>query len=497
MMKKIARGWCVVAFWAMLAWPCLAQTSSERVEVSLTKAAAFLQEGRAEQALSLLRQVLQEAPDSVQGLFLAGVAYSRLQRYADALEFFQRVREKSPTMPGLLEEMGLTLYNLGKDVEALALLNEAMKPSPTARLFYARGLVLARLNRHQEARAAFLEAAKLSPEMRVLCLYHAGALSYALRDFQAGRSQLQAVSKEGKDPEMLASAKRLLDRMDQEEGTRRYSINLATGFEYDDNVILKPDSVQAETRIGNKEDVRFVFYGSGDYKWIATPSWEMGTALNLYTSSHFDLHEFDLHVPQGIVYGGYRCGPFHARLQYQYAYYWLDANSYLRQHGPGPTLWWTQAPWAKLQLGYVFTKNDYFDLPGQDSVNHRGGLAQYFYFGQDAVIRLMWNVDSEMADGNDFDYVGHQFGILGALRLPWQMRAQGSVDYYFRDYAHRHSIFGQKRGDDRWTFSVEIARRMLPFLDLSLTYTHVINDSNIDAFEYTRNVVGLFAKATF
>jgi hypothetical protein len=219
--------------------------------------------------------------------------------------------------------------------------------------------------------------------------------------------------------------------------------------------------------------------------------------VSVYNAQHLDLKEYDLRGPKGSLYGGYRWGPLKARLHYQYAYYWLDTHSYLRQHGVGPNFWWTQAPWAKLQATYLFTKNDYFDLPGRDGFNHRAGITQYFFCKQRAQIRAYYFFDTDLADGDDFDYRGHEVGIFGAVTLPWMMRARGEVNYYARRYLHCHSIFGEKRKDDRWTLTLDIARGLTRFLELSLAYTRVLNNSNIDVFEYTRNVVTLQLRATF
>lgn len=497
-MVRICRIWWVVVIWGAIVWPCMAMPPLDQGELARTRAVAALEEGRLEEALSLLEQSLQEAPDSPEALLLMGLVLNRLQRYSEAVEHLQRVRGIRPDMLGLMQELGLSLYRLGRYGEALEALEEAIKRQrPRAQVLYLYGLVLNRLDRPEEARSAFEQAAEKDPSIRSVCLYRAGAISYTLRDFSAARNYFQRVIEAAEDPALVSSARRFLDRMAREEGTKRYYVSLSLGLQYDDNVILKPDDVQTETRVGDEGDVRFVLNGYGDYKFILTPTWELGAAISLYSSHHTDLHEFDLLGPKGIVYGGYRWGPLRTRLQYRYAYYWLDKNSYLRQHGAGPEIWWTQAPWAKLHVGYLYTKNDYFDLPGRDSFNHRAGFAQYFFWKQDAMLRLSYYADSEHATGNDFDYIGHDFAVFGSVKLPWRMLVQGGFDYYVRDYLHRHSVFRETRNDRRLTIGLEITRRITDFLDLSFGYTRVNNGSNIDFFEYVRNILALQLKATF
>ncbi|MGQ9653918.1 MAG: tetratricopeptide repeat protein, partial [Thermodesulfobacteriota bacterium] len=170
MARKMVRGWWVVSIWALWALPCHPQEVSQPIETAATKAAVALQEGRAEGAFSILEPVVKEAPGYLQGRFLMGAALNRLQRYPEALVHLQFVQGKNPRFPGLQEELGLALHNVGREEEALTALDQALRERPpTGRLHLLRGSVLVRLERWKEARHSFEEAAKLAPELRSVC----------------------------------------------------------------------------------------------------------------------------------------------------------------------------------------------------------------------------------------------------------------------------------------------------------------------------------------
>lgn len=277
-----------------------------------------------------------------------------------------------------------------------------------------------------------------------------------------------------------------------------YRIFLQSGFEYDSNVRTQADDYRLP-KAKDKEDVRFVFQGYGEYRLLRGDPWELGGALSLYTSSHFDLKEYDYHGPTASLWGGYRWGNILARAKYTYSYFWLDTDSYLRQHAPGVEFLWQQAPWARLNLAYVASKNDYFDPQDldRDSMNHKVGFSQQVQLLKNLRVRLHYYFDRENAQGDDWDWTGHELGVSGTLGLPWELRVEGGVSYYRRDFDHIHSIFKEHRDDDRWTFKLELSKRILPAMDAVVSYTRVNNQSTVSFYEYRRDIVSLGVRASF
>lgn len=344
-----------------------------------------------------------------------------------------------------------------------------------------------------------LRQAPRDPQVRFLL---AAALTRVGRPKEA-LQYLQELEREdplspGLEAELALARQRLESTETQKQARAPYRVQLRAGFEYDSNVPTLAEDLGLRTR-KDKEDVRFVFQGYGDYKLLRGDPWELGAAVSLYSSSHFDLHEYDYHGPTGALYGGYRWGAVYGRVKYQYSYFWLDTDSYLRQHAAGPELWWEQAAWAKLNLAYVYSNNAYFDPKDldRDSFNHKVGFLQILQLNKDAALRFYYYFDRENAQGKDWDYSGHDFGVVGSLKLPWELKVQGGIGFYRRDFDNRHSIFGEYRNDDRWTFSVELARHIFGPLEAGLSYVYVRNQSSVSFYEYTRSIVGLQVRAAF
>jgi hypothetical protein len=66
------------------------------------------------------------------------------------------------------------------------------------------------------------------------------------------------------------------------------------------------------------------------------------------------------------------------------------------------------------------------------------------------------------------------------------LRAKG--EYYWQNFDNVNTIFLEKRKDREWTLYVSLDRDFLKYLNLSAYYVHQNHNSNIDAYEYDRNI---------
>ncbi|RMG15856.1 MAG: tetratricopeptide repeat protein [Deltaproteobacteria bacterium] len=131
-------------------------------------ARAYLQAGKAEEALATLAQARPLDPSTPQGaaaLSLRAEAALRLGREAEAREALEALSKAGIASPSLLRMQARAQLTAGRADRALALLDEALRLAPgDPRLAFTRGQVLHALGREAEAEAAFVAAAKAAPE---------------------------------------------------------------------------------------------------------------------------------------------------------------------------------------------------------------------------------------------------------------------------------------------------------------------------------------------
>lgn len=131
----------------------------------LRRAVSWLQEGRNEEALPLLRGAAEAIPRSIDAWQFLGLALERTGRFEEAYAAYRQAFELSHGSPLLAGPMGKLAVRLGRFEDAAPLLAAAVEAEPDEielRLLRARALLLA--GRPDDALAAAREAAELAPD---------------------------------------------------------------------------------------------------------------------------------------------------------------------------------------------------------------------------------------------------------------------------------------------------------------------------------------------
>jgi Flp pilus assembly protein TadD len=161
----------------------------------------------------------------------------------------------------------------------------------------------------------------------------------------------------------------------------------------------------------------------------------------------------------------------------------------------------------------------------RDADNWMGGFLQLFRFQQDAhFVKLGYQFDYEDSVGLNFQYRGHRFTAGGQYTLPWHgARLKLDFDGHLRDYTtvkHLRNLeasgpsietlkalgVGKRRHDEELTITPRVE---LPLGSSCLRKNDCVNwtlavegqrtmgNSNVPAFDYTRNVVSVILSLTY
>jgi tetratricopeptide (TPR) repeat protein len=157
----------------------------------LTAAAARLDSGAPDEALTLLKSRGGIALANPVGLNMVGEAHLALDRASEALKSFDAALRMAPGFAEAHANRGAALEALGRLEEALEAEKRALRHRPRyAVAFYNRGNILAALGRTEEAIAAYGAALKERPDFaaalvnRGLALHTRGRPLDALADFR-------------------------------------------------------------------------------------------------------------------------------------------------------------------------------------------------------------------------------------------------------------------------------------------------------------------------
>jgi len=136
-------------------------------------------------------------------------------------------------------------------------------------------------------------------------------------------------------------------------------------------------------------------------------------------------------------------------------------------------------------------------------------------------LRGGYNYHWYAARGSEYSYQGHE--VFAGLRvlLPFELHLEGTVSYQFRPYRNRstfpdpedlfqvfdpttgriqgvqYPLSGKDRSDDITRVELVLERPLTENLSVAARYAWTDNHSNVDVFDYDREVLGLYATFRF
>ncbi|MBX3430543.1 MAG: tetratricopeptide repeat protein [Hyphomonadaceae bacterium] len=142
----------------------LDQTYEHRADVHARRAAALLQLGRTEEALTAAARACGIDPRSVDAHFHRGQAFGKLELWAEAVEAFDAALALGAKQLAVRAGRAPALANVGRFEEALADIDAALAGNPHhGENLARRAYILSAANRHAEALAAYERALALNP----------------------------------------------------------------------------------------------------------------------------------------------------------------------------------------------------------------------------------------------------------------------------------------------------------------------------------------------
>jgi hypothetical protein len=449
---------------------CIRNTkASQYIELLLSQGIEEMGRGEYEKALERFRRAAEAEPRDPEVHYFLGLAYSRLKDYPSAITAFERVLKLDPKNRKVRYELGMAYFLSGDYARAAGSLKRARKddPSNPMVLLYL-GVAYMSLGRDKEAAKALRACIEMNP-----------------------------------NPEVVAMARDYLGQISaREKPEKRLSLFATLSFQYDDNVILKPEGLTTAELVADESDYRGVGFLWGEYRFLQGKPWLAGVRGSFYQSVHTSLHDYDLTDTSASLFGGYRGDvmglPYKVEGDYEFEYTWLDNKSYLDRHSGIVNLDLSETSYLLTHVAYRGQKKDFHNQPllepadDRDAFNHTAGFTQYLFFSEKTRhIHGGYFFDQDDAEGSNWDYTGHLVSAGFFTPLVYGVRFRLKSEYYWQNFDNTHTTFLTKRKDREWTQHVSLDRDFGKYLNLSAYYVYQNHDSNLDVFEYDRNIVFL------
>jgi hypothetical protein len=253
--------------------------------------------------------------------------------------------------------------------------------------------------------------------------------------------------------------------------------------------------------------------------------------LSYYGNAHDDLEDFDVQWPQATLWVDNRLTESTtARLQYDFGYAWVGNEPFLTQHVVTPQLFHV---W---DLGvtrfFVEYERNNFRFPndegpgGPPGVNEETERNRDGYEiepGVDHVIPLEIGWDGTSlrggyhyhyysARGSEYSWQGHELIVGARVGLPWKFVFDVEGTYLYAPFRNPSThpdppdvvlpggvpLFDSSdRSDDVYAVEVTLERPLNKYLTAAVRYYYISNHSNVQVFDYDREIVGAYLTARF
>jgi tetratricopeptide (TPR) repeat protein len=437
-----------------------------------------------------------------------------------AIEKLQAFRTRWPTRrPEAAMELGRLLYSRGSYEEALGALEDGIYQEPrTASSRLYRGLSLRALERRDEAENEFRVAAVLEPalEPETLLLRAIGKLEVGEDD--KGEALLREAIALDPSGEIGKRAKFLLGAgADAPTSGKRVTFRAYSGVEIDTNVTL--DSGTSLSASTDESDSRMVWGAGLQFRALESERGHLTLGYDYGESSHEDLKTYNLQ--NHVVYASAllkASNRLMLRLDGIAADAHLDNQRYLRSWSVEPNFFLNLGERAGLSRLYARVERlNYHEAPLFKSLE-QGGTT--YSLGIKHYISLPWPRQAWASLGTELSRLNSTasrdaLGFKGAfdnrrgdgelrLHLPlvWQLEADVIGRYVSERYVNRNIVDrlaqpgrADHRRDRTRELSVALTRPLTGRTKIELRWHGIRQHSNVDVYDYNRQIMGVYLRA--
>lgn len=366
-----------------------------------------------------------------------------------------------------------------------------------AQVAFSKGLLAYNQKNFIEAAQEFQTAVNLEPEKLPTAHLFLGLSLWQLGKTDEARPHFQAVINTSTSATDKQMAQNYLGQ--KKSADRRLRGNVSVAALYDSNVTLEPSAITVASLPSSKDDFVSQTSAGISYQMVAKKNYGFIANASYSQSIHADLDQFNYGLAHVDLTENFAHGNFWASSPLIYEYSLLGTNSYLNSYQWKPSLGLKEGkhfitvvrPWARRD---AFLQDTTTHAQDRDAWSIDASVVQYFMLNQKqtAYISAGYTLESNLADGNDWDYTAHKIDITVGAPLFAKVNASVSTSITADEkYKHTDSIIGTKRSDDGVNITTSLSRELGKNFTLAGSYSFMKNNSNIAYFEYTRHLAGV------
>ena len=509
-MKYIVVMLTIVSLLSFMVTP-FCQSAEEKISVVLEKGIGQYKHENYDEALITLKKARQEDPQSTLAAYYLGLTYKQLQNYQEAISNLKDAVTFSPKIKGALPELVGCYYQLGQLEEAKTWVDQAQTDGiRPAQMAFLKGLILSKEEKWEDAIVAFKNAKELDPSMAQSCNYQIGMAYLKGKKISDAQKAFTEVVITDPNSNMANFANEYISTLSKrKEAMKPFKFTFNAAWQYDDNVILKPDDASIASNISDKGDSRQVYTASGEYNHMFN-DWLGARALyTFYYAKQSNLGFYDTVVNNFMIQPSVYMQNALLTFPSGYSHTLINDKAYLSSPYTAGLYNVMIGDSNMAQASIRYENDDYLWTPSipdenRDGNNLAGSLGWYQFFAQKkGFLNLRYAMDKDWTKGDDWEYLGNRVSttllvpgsILHSILDNFNLTISG--DIFFQDFSKSNVIFNVYRKDTVYTVSALAAYKIFKDAEVQLQYTHVVDNSNVSVYQYTRNVYSVGVEIRF
>ena len=486
----------IIALSIIFSFCCRAYSHAAAVDQELDKGMSLYKHEYYEEALEIFKAAREKDPGNSLAAYYLGLTYKKTEDYRSAKPHLEAAVTLSPKVePALIELIDL-LYKIDKLDEAKKWIELAEKEQiRPAQIAFLKGLVLLKAGEDLDGAAQSLEKSKnLDTALSDIADYYASLAYLKSKKLKEARKLLSDIVAKDASTSIAAFANQYIDSIDRMEKEQKpLKLTFGAAYQYDDNVVLKPNDSSLAASITKKADSRMVYSFRGEYDFKPKEKIDIKTAYSLNYSDQFDLNFYDTVSHEALLQPAYSGENFAVAFPGTFTHVLVDDRSYLAAGSAGAVGNRVFAKDQMGQLGVAYKHKNYLWTPSstdenRDASEYTGWLGWYKFFENKGFLNLKYTANYDDTKGRSWEYFGNKGTLTAMIPVLEKVKLTLVGEFFLENFLNTHSAYDIRRRDKIYLFSGLLAFEVFKGAEIQLQYTFIDNNSNIGVYDYDRNV---------
>ncbi len=390
---------------------------------------------------------------------------------------------------------GIEKINEGKYSEAAEILEKAIAAAPdNAEAIYYSAIANSRLGELGKAER-LLRKIRTDDKLAANVYFELGRIYYSRGKCRSAEKNLNIFISSTDDAKAKSYADSLIKECNQRGGEERFKADLTIGGQYDSNVVLEADNPSITT--DRKSDWRAVALINAGAKIFDNDTVLIRADYNFYQSLHAKLDNFDVHyhkITPSIEMNV--SDVVRPSVGYKYEYVIFGGDEYGTIHSFFTKVNFRENADFSTDAILEYSSHKYWDTEeflnnsdrrGQKTV---AGIKQNITIGE-VKGNIHYFHDHKKAKEYFWAYRGDRLGAAAGLNIMEPLRVEVSAEFSWRKHYEDFPAYNETREDRMQRYAVSLQYSLGKNMAVTLTESYTFNDSNIDDFEYQRNIIGI------